>query len=222
MVPAFHAACFASTAQSRAIVNIGGIANITLLPKNSDLPILGFDTGPGNTLLDLWAEKHLHQPHDYQGNWARNGKVLPALFSAAISDPFFKLSAPKSTGRDYFNLNWLKPFLTADMNPIDIQTTLVELTAYTIIEAVHQYLSAGELFICGGGVHNLFLLERLTALAEPHYQIHSTLALGIDPDWVEAMAFAWLAKQTLHRKPGNLTAVTGAAQPSILGGVYFA
>ena len=214
LVPAFHQAVFSSTAP-RAIVNIGGIANVTLLSEN----IIGFDTGPGNTLLDAWAEKNLQQPRDNNGEWARAGRLQSDLLNTLLNDAFFKLPAPKSTGREYFNLAWLEKYLTP-YSPVDIQTTLVELTAQSILSAIQPYFSTGEIFICGGGIHNAFLMERLRALGN-HYTIESTKTLGIDPDWVEAMAFAWLAKQTMDKAPGNISSVTGAKQTGILGGVYY-
>jgi len=220
LVPAFHYAVFSSSLIDRAIINIGGIANVTLLPKNSKT-VLGFDTGPGNTLLDLWADKHLNQPQDFQGSWAKKGNIQKTLLNEMLQDAFFHRPPPKSTGREYFNLDWLNQFSIKNYQPADIQATLTELTAHSIINAIKPYFLTGELLICGGGVHNLFLKERLCALASS-YVIESTKTRGIDPDWVEAVAFAWLAKQTLDKKPLDLIAITGAKKPSILGGVYFA
>lgn len=214
LVPAFHQEIFASK-ESRAIVNIGGIANITVLTDS----VLGFDTGPGNNLLDAWAETHLQKTYDENGTWAAQGKVNIELLNQLLADPYFKLAPPKSTGREYFNLNWLKKFLTPSISAVDVQATLAELTAINITDAVKKHLNTGEIFICGGGAHNAFLLSRIKELAKP-LTAHSTSQLGIDPDWVEAIAFAWLAKQTLNKKPGNLTAVTGAKKPAILGGIY--
>ena len=218
LVPAFHQAIFSANT-NRAIVNIGGIANVTLLPANNKT-ILGFDTGPGNTLLDAWAEKYLQQPQDHQGKWGSQGVIQQNLLSAMLADSFFQQSPPKSTGREYFNLSWLKSFSPENYQPVDVQATLTELTAQSIMHAVKPQFLSGEILICGGGVHNEFLLQRLRKLAD-HYAIESTEQYGVHPDWVEAMAFAWLAKQTLAGQPGNFTAVTGAKQPSILGGVYF-
>lgn len=220
LVPAFHQAVFATNKINRVIVNIGGIANVTLLPANST-HIIGFDTGPGNTLLDAWSETHLQKPKDENGTWASKGLINQSLLENLLNDPYFKLAAPKSTGREYFNLKWLNNYLTNHTNANDIQTTLVELTAYTIIEAINQHMADAEIYICGGGVHNNYLMQRMRTLA-PKHSIESTQKLGTDPDWVEAIAFAWLAKQTINKKPGNLKAVTGAAKQTILGGVYFA
>lgn len=220
LVPAFHYAVFSSPLINRAIINIGGIANVTLLPKNSKT-VLGFDTGPGNTLLDLWSNKHLNKPQDFQGSWAKQGNLQKTLLNEMLQDAFFHHPPPKSTGREYFNLDWLNQFSVKSYQPADIQATLTELTALSIINAIKPYFLTGELLICGGGVHNLFLKERLCALASS-YVVESTRLRGIDPDWVEAVAFAWLAKQTLDKKPLDLIAITGAKKASILGGVYFA
>lgn len=219
LVPAFHQAVFSSTVD-RAIVNIGGIANVTFLPKERQTPF-GFDTGPGNTLLDAWAETHLHAPRDDQGNWGRQGTLQKELLQSMLDDPFFKQPAPKSTGREYFNLAWLKRFFAENYQPVDVQATLTELTATSILNAIRAHVLTGEILLCGGGIHNTFLVERLRALCDTH-RIESTEKYGIHPDWVEAVAFAWLARQTCLKQPGNLTAVTGAKQASILGGVYFA
>jgi len=219
LVPAFHQAIFLDKKSNRTILNIGGIANVTLLPTIGN--VLGFDTGPGNTLLDAWTEKHLQKKHDEKGAWASRGNIHTQLLENLLNDPYFKLNPPKSTGREYFNIAWLEKYLSSSITPIDVQATLVELTAKSIFNAIHPFFETGEIFICGGGVHNDYLLLRLKTLANKHF-IASTAKLGVDPDWVEAIAFAWLAKQTLEKKPGNLTAVTGAQKETILGGVYFA
>jgi anhydro-N-acetylmuramic acid kinase len=220
LVPAFHQAVFSSDTTHRIIVNIGGIANVTLLSADKNHSVLGFDTGPGNTLLDAWAEKHLQQSCDEAGTFAKQGTVQVSLLNEMLNDAFFKLPPPKSTGREYFNLQWLGTFLKNNPKPEDIQATLTDLTAQSIIDAIKPHFNSGEILVCGGGVHNLHLMQRLKELGK-HYHIDSTLAFGIHPDWVEAMAFAWLAKQTLAGNPGNLTAVTGAKKTSILGGVYY-
>ncbi len=221
LVPGFHQSVFATSKTNRVIVNIGGIANITLLPKDNTQPTMGFDTGPGNTLLDAWAEKHLQKPYDDQGAFARLGTLQHELLTRLQNDAYFKLSPPKSTGREYFNLKWLAAFSPDSFEPADVQSTLVELTAQSILQAIQFYFSEAEIFVCGGGIHNIYLMQRLNALAQ-NFSLDSTEKLGIHPDWVEAMAFAWLAKQTLAGQPGNLTAVTGAKRASILGGVYYA
>lgn len=217
LVPAFHQHVFANARINRAIVNIGGIANVTLLPN-----ILGFDTGPGNALMDEWIKKHLHRTHDEAGAWAATGKINTALLHAMRKDAYFELAPPKSTGREYFNQVWLNKFLDGSIAAEDVQATLTELTATTIVEAVQKFFDKGELYICGGGAHNQFLLKRLTVLATPNFSVKTTETLGVHPDWVEALAFAWLAYQTNNRRTGNVPSVTGAEKAAILGGVYYA
>lgn len=219
LVPGFHHAVFASPTHHRTIVNIGGIANITILPANS-AHILGFDTGPGNTLLDAWTMKHFNQPYDKDGAWAQQGKTQPELLAHLLKDAFFQRSSPKSIGREYFNLPWLEQQLPPDIHPIDVQATLTELTAHTIIDAIIALQPSGDIFVCGGGTNNQYLMSRLTQLARTH-TVTTTQQVGIAPQWIEALAFAWLAKQTLEKKPGNITTVTGAACKTILGGVYY-
>lgn len=222
LVPAFHAAIFKNHAINRAIVNIGGIANVTILAASSNLPIKGFDIGPGNTLLDAWVYKHLKQDFDAEGNWARSGTIDQNLLARLLADPFFKLLPPKSTGREYFNLNWLEKQLLPSIKPQDVQATLTELTAISIVTAVREHFHKGEIYVCGGGAQNTALMQNLRRLAGQHYLIESTEKVGIHPHWVEAAAFAWLAKQTLSRLPGNIPEVTGAKAATILGGIYFA
>jgi anhydro-N-acetylmuramic acid kinase len=219
LVPAFHQVVFAQKGSHRAVVNVGGIANITLLPGNTKQPVLGFDTGPGNVLLDAWSEKHLQQPYDKGGTWAAQGKTNQTLLKDLLADPFFQQSLPKSTGREYFNLAWLENYLSPAISPVDVQATLIDLTARTIIDGIKNYFVQGEVFICGGGIHNHLLMEQLRNTAGS-LSVHSTQKLDVDPDWVEAIAFAWLAKQTLAGNPGNITTVTGAKQSAILGGIY--
>jgi anhydro-N-acetylmuramic acid kinase len=222
LVPAFHQQMFSSPEVDRAIVNIGGIANVTLLPKNKSNAIIGFDTGPGNTLIDAWVQRHQHTNHDENGQWARAGTVNKPLLDHLLADPYFILSAPKSTGREYFNLVWLEKKLSTfkNISAIDVQTTLVELTARTILMSIQTHQANSELLICGGGVHNTFLMKRIKELAGNTYTINTTSHHGIDPDWVEAAAFAWLARQTMNQLPGNLPSVTGASKTAILGGIY--
>lgn len=225
LVPAFHQHVFAADQVDRTIVNIGGIANITLLPKNNPGPIVGFDTGPGNGMMDAWINDIFNEPYDKNGAWGLQGTVDEKLLQNFLADSYFRKAPPKSTGREYFNLDWVKKHLDqvgGKIAPVDVQTTLVELTARTIIDAILHYLAAGEILVCGGGAHNAFLLTRLRDLGKPHFQVETTQKYGVDPDWVEAMAFAWLARQTMNRLPGNLPSVTGAKLPAVLGGVYFA
>lgn len=225
LVPAFHQHVLASSTTHRAIVNIGGIANVTLLPKNNPGPIIGFDTGPGNVLSDMWIHTHQQTSHDKNGDWGAQGKVCDTLLNTLLADAYFHLPPPKSTGREYFNLAWLQMHLKTlqtTVSAVDVQATLIELTARAILLSIRNYLQDGEILVCGGGVHNVFLMRRLSELASPSFTVASTQKYGIDPDWVEAMAFAWLARQTMNRQPGNLPSVTGAKKAAVLGGVYYA
>ncbi|VAX12722.1 Anhydro-N-acetylmuramic acid kinase [hydrothermal vent metagenome] len=222
LVPAFHQAMLQDNRYNRVVVNIGGIANITVLAKDHNKPVVGFDTGPGNALLDSWTQQHLQQTHDKEGKWAASGTCHPALLDNLLKDPYFSQPPPKSTGRETFNLRWLEKSLQnfSGLPAQDIQATLVELTAITIAQAILKYSpDAGQILICGGGSHNKFLMQCL-AMHLPRQIIQPTSNVGIDPDWVEAMAFAWLAKQTLDGQAGNLASVTGARHPLILGGIY--
>jgi anhydro-N-acetylmuramic acid kinase len=225
LAPAFHQYAFQTAQHNRLILNLGGIANITWLPADLSMAVIGFDTGPGNTLLDAWVNKHWQQRCDHHGQWASSGKINRELLAILLADPYFKLAAPKSTGREYFNLAWLDKHLMRfkkSIAPADVQATLCELTAYSILQAVELLnLTAGEILICGGGIRNHYLMQRLNAHAK-NFSVYSTEEFGVPPESVEAMAFAWLAQQTLARKPGNLPSVTGARDESILGGIYFA
>ncbi|MGB0467358.1 MAG: anhydro-N-acetylmuramic acid kinase [Pontibacterium sp.] len=224
LVPAFHQALFRSPSQTRFLVNIGGMANITLLPAEPAEAVIGYDTGPGNVLLDAWIQEQQGQPYDKQGNWAASGHVNQALLKQLLSLAFFKAPAPKSTGREQFNLAWLKQQIQRLKSPIsaeDIQATLLELTAQSIAVSIrsHTIDAPYQVFVCGGGSHNDHLLKRLAELLEPA-TVSTTSALGLDPDWVEACAFAWLAKQTLTGLSGNLPEVTGACGERVLGAIY--
>ena len=222
LVPAFHANVFSDSEHDRAVLNIGGIANLTLLPADSARPVTGFDTGPGNGLMDAWINREQNQAYDRNGEWAASGHVHPGLLERLMNDPYFTRTPPKSTGREYFNLAWLEPQLAAFANLAarDVQATLCELTARTIADALQANMnSIEEVLVCGGGVHNRQLRQRLEELVTPA-TISSTARAGIDPDQVEAAAFAWLARQTLAGRPGNLTDVTGARHPVVLGAIY--
>lgn len=224
LVPAFHGAVFRSAGKERVILNIGGIANITLLPADQGHAVSGFDTGPGNALMDGWALEHLGTPRDEDGHWAASGTVNNHLLTALLDDPYFSLPPPKSTGREHFNLDWLREAMgnagMKNLPPQDVQATLCELTATSITQSISDFAPrARQILICGGGVHNKALFQRIVALNNTR-EIAPTTAFGIDPDWVEAMAFAWLAKRTLEGKPGNLPSVTGARREVVLGGIY--
>jgi len=218
LVAAFHHAIFSHSITYRAILNIGGIANVTLL--NPKAPVLGFDTGPGNILLDHWSKTHRNQAFDENGAWAREGKIIETLLGKFFLDVYFKKTAPKSTGRDHFNEAWLNKHLKKSFSTQDIQRTLLELTALSIAKAINSYdTNMTEIYLCGGGASNTFLVERLKVLM-PKIKMQPTDLLGIPSQYVEATAFAWLAKQMLFSKPGNLPDVTGARGLRILGALY--
>ncbi|OEY66529.1 anhydro-N-acetylmuramic acid kinase [Marinobacter sp. X15-166B] len=221
LAPAFHQAFFAHPDEDRCILNIGGIANISWLPGNSGQTTLGFDTGPGNALLDAWCQDQTGKPFDQNGRWASEGRIHQDLLNDLLSDAYFSLPPPKSTGKEKFNLQWLKTFLNRhpDATGADIQRTLLELTVTTI---THQLPESGSLkiFACGGGVYNDELMNQLRRACAP-CPVSITDELGIHAQWVEAIAFAWLAQQTMEKRPGNLPDVTGASGGRILGGVYW-
>jgi len=221
LVPAFHARVLHQPDVHRVIANIGGIANITDLPING--PVRGWDTGPGNMLLDAWIKRHSGVHYDCDGAWAASGSVHPGLMAALMKHAYLQLPPPKSAGREQFNLDWLDAILGSldeALAPPDVQATLLEFTATSLADAVNrECVGAQELYVCGGGAHNAALMQRIRAHL-PDVGVATTAALGIDPDWVEALAFAWLARQTLHHAPGNLPAVTGARGERILGAIY--
>jgi len=221
LVPAFHAQALRHPGIHRVIANIGGIANITDLPV--DGTVRSWDTGPGNMLLDAWINRHSGASYDRDGAWGASGTIHPGLLQLLASHPYLKLSPPKSAGREQFNLDWLDATLNAlnqTIAPADVQATLLEFTAMSLCDAVNcECGGAQELYVCGGGAHNGTLMQRINARL-PSLRVATTAALGIDPDWVEALAFAWLARQTLHHAPGNLPAVTGARGERILGAIY--
>lgn len=223
LVPAFHAACFRHATRHRVIVNLGGIANITSLPSASaasSTAVTGFDTGPGNMLLDAWAAIHLGKPFDAGGAFATSGQVIEGLLDRCLADPYFAAPPPKSTGRDHFSRDWLNAMGTADNRPQDVQATLAELSARSIAQAVARWCpQADEVYACGGGSHNADLMARIAAALQGK-PLTATGALGMHADWVEAMAFAWLAREAICGRPGNLPAVTGAAGARVLGAIY--
>jgi anhydro-N-acetylmuramic acid kinase len=218
LVPAFHDAVFRHPMRHRVVLNIGGIANLTDLAP--DRPTSGFDCGPGNMLLDAWAQRHLHRRYDAGGEWARQGRVLTPLLSGLLAHPFLTQPPPKSCGREQFNLDWLDALLRGSERPEDVQATLVALTADAAVQAIGDHCSgAQEIYVCGGGVHNDTLMNTLRHRL-PACSIDITESLGVPADWVEAMAFAWLADCCLRQRPGNLPAVTGAKGSRVLGAVY--
>jgi anhydro-N-acetylmuramic acid kinase len=223
-LPALHAALLHSPDESRAVLNLGGIANLTLLPRASqDSPgeVRGFDTGPANALLDAWCERHTGASFDADGAFAARGGVDDALLAQLLADPWFAQPPPKSTGREQFHLDWLQARLgQASRAPEDVQATLLELTAATVADALRSTQpGTARVLACGGGVHNPRLLQRIAARL-PGVVLESTAVHGVDPDFVEAMGFAWLARQTLASRPGNLPTVTGARGPRVLGAIH--
>lgn len=220
LVPAFHASVFRHPARNRVIANIGGISNLTWLPATGT--VTGFDCGPGNLLMDAWTQLHLGKQFDHDGEWAASGVVNTALLQTLLTHPFFACTPPKSTGRDMFHLEWLRPFLTEHHAPADVQATLMEFSACALADAILKHCpGADEIYLCGGGAHNSALRRRLAELL-PGPKLGLTDELGIGADWVEAAAFAWLARRTHRREPGNLAEVTGANGPRILGAIYTA
>jgi len=216
LTPAFHEWLFNKNGATRVILNMGGIANITVL-RGESTATTGFDTGPANTLLDAWIAKHRSEPFDRDGRWAAQGKVDIDLLGRLLADPYFAAEPPKSTGFEHFNLEWLDAAGVNERDPVDVQATLSALTANSIAAAIHRHAGdPSDVFVCGGGVHNSDLLQRLR-LALPGISVTTTESAGLDPDWVEAVAFAWLAMRNLQGLPGNLPAVTGASRPAVLG-----
>ena len=231
LVPAFHQALFATPDSTRVLLNLGGIANITVLPAN-DSPAIGYDTGPANLLLDAWTALHTDKDYDAGGTWAQSGQVIEPLLNQLIEHPFFARTYPKSTGREDFNLVWLQNELQKfdqasahiRYSSADVQATLTELTAMSASMQINMFINAHEdssVYVCGGGALNDYLMTRLQAHL-PHCTVETTASLGLNPAWVEAVAFAWLARQTLMGETGNLPAVTGASKGVVLGQVCFA
>ncbi|WP_448550441.1 anhydro-N-acetylmuramic acid kinase [Thalassotalea fusca] len=217
LVPAFHQAMFSNQSRDCFVVNIGGIANITYLPENSDKQIKGFDTGPGNALLDEWYQLHNDGAFDPCGQWAASGKVNKHLLSQMLSDPYFKLEAPKSTGREYFNLSWLREVLSPlSVSPVDVQATLVALTAISISDAIKALSSNAVIYVAGGGVLNNTLINNIKSELSG-FEFCDITSQDLDSDALEAMAFAWLAFAYDKKFYGNIPAVTGAAQKVVLG-----
>jgi anhydro-N-acetylmuramic acid kinase len=218
LLPVFHDHVFRSDSEDRVIANLGGIANITILSRDSS--VAGFDTGPANRLLDAWILLHEGKEFDAGGAWAASGQVDDTLLRELLDEPYFQLTPPKSTGRELFNLPWLQSKLGLfSRQPCDVQATLQQFTAVSLADAVRQYAPGAALYVCGGGAHNLTLLNAIALLIAPN-RVASTEDLGLDPDYVEAVAFAWFAKRTLEGLTSSAGSVTGAKGARILGGVY--
>ena len=228
LVPAFHQAMFGQSNKRRVILNLGGIANITVLDGTDN--VIGFDTGVANLLIDAWCQRHTEQSYDKNGDWARSGQVIEPLLKALLAHPYFALPAPKSTGREDFNMAWVDSILeqvahqhpNLAYSPADVQATLSELTAVSVAQAIMYTTDnvTGELFVCGGGAYNGLILARLQAHLS-QWLVTTTADIGLSPLWVEATAFAWLAQQTLINAPSNLPSVTGANKAVVLGQVCF-
>jgi len=221
LVPAFHQALFGKQGQARVVANIGGIANISVLA--GDGSVIGFDTGPGNVLMDGWMHRHQGKEYDADGAWAASGKVIPDLLAALLKEPYLALPAPKSTGRDLFHLDWLDARLAvhAPAAAEDVQRTLTQYTAVTLADAIKQYGGGADaVYICGGGAYNSVLMDALAAELGKQVLVASTQALGVAPNRVEALAFAWLGYRFSERQAGNLPAVTGAKGERVLGALY--
>jgi anhydro-N-acetylmuramic acid kinase len=225
LATAFHKWLLSDPKEHRVVLNLGGIANITLLPAGAG-KVFGFDTGPGNTLLDGWIQACKNRKYDSNGDWGESGHVSPDLLKALLGDPYFRSPPPKSTGFEYFNLPWLRSHISAASKAEaiwdeDVQATLAALTATSVADAVRKYAPAARrLLVCGGGVRNGGVMRRLKQQL-PGMVVESTAGYGIDPAWVEAATFAWLAKRSMDREPGNLPDVTGASRETVLGGVYY-
>jgi anhydro-N-acetylmuramic acid kinase len=223
LAPAFHHWLFAHEVRKRAVLNIGGIANVTMLLPASD-SVIGFDTGPGNSLLDGWIRTHRNKPFDESGTWASEGTVNELLLGHMLTDPYFEQPPPKSTGFEYFNGGWVRSKVAslgdAKVSTTDVQATLAELTARTIATSILRFApDIDEVLVCGGGIHNADLMQRLRSYLSG-VQVTSTEEFGLHPDWVEAAAFAWLAKRRLDGQPGNMPEVTGASNAQVLGAIY--
>lgn len=221
LVPALHRELFRSDGADRIVLNLGGIANITLLPRRGGT-CLGLDTGPASVLMDAWIKRHRNADYDEGGSWAASGTVNAQLLAALLNEPYFALPAPKSTGREFLNLPWLERKLAGlgTIAPVDVQATLLEFTVQTIRAEIARLLQAGEVIACGGGARNTALLARLQQVL-PAFTLRSSTELGIHADCVEAAAFAWMAKKTLHRETVDFSPFTGARHPVIAGGIYY-
>ncbi|MFB9869195.1 anhydro-N-acetylmuramic acid kinase [Vreelandella sulfidaeris] len=222
LAPAFHQALFGRAETHQLILNLGGFANLTWLSSHPNAPVIGFDTGPANVLLDGWFALHQGDRFDQNGKWAASGKVDEALLTRMLSEPFFKQPPPRSTGRELFHMDWLQRHLSGQEAAVDVQATLAELTAVSVAQGIEQLRNDASpltLITAGGGAHNGYLMQRL-AHHIPDATFTSPGEYGWPEDWIEAGAFAWLAHQRLHHLPGNLPSVTGAQGPRVLGGIY--
>jgi len=225
LVPAFHEKVFRKESQNTIVLNIGGIANITVLPADITKDVIGFDTGPGNGLLDAWIQNQKQLNYDDKGSWAISGTANNKLLKVFLTEPYFQLPYPKSTGRELFNIDWLNKMLenyNLSLPAEDIQASLIELTTHSITTEIHALpISVDRVLVCGGGARNDYLMARLQSQLGS-ISVSTTATESIEPEWIEAMAFAWLAKQTRNNLPGNIPSVTGANNAVILGAIYSA
>ncbi|MFI4962454.1 MAG: anhydro-N-acetylmuramic acid kinase [Legionellales bacterium] len=217
--PLYHQELFAKKYKNTVVVNIGGISNSTFIVANE--PTRGWDVGPGNCLMDAWTQKHLGKPFDTEGAWAKQGIVLEDLLAKWLLDPFLALVPPKSIGKEYYSQSWLESFLEPQYRPVDVQATLLAFTCHCIARSVHdtKILDLDSLFLCGGGAHNIHLCDTLSDLL-PNVAVKSTACIGVNPDYLEAMMFAWLASQTISNNPVNLSSITGSRGDELLGAIY--
>ncbi len=216
--PYYHQELFKKQHLPLSVVNVGGISNVSILKKSA--PPMGYDTGPGNVLMDAWIKKHKNLAYDANGNWASSGQVIPSLLKALLSDAYFSKLAPKSIDKGYYSLNWLEQYLQSDYKIEDIQATLLHFTAHSIADAIKTTASdCKQVLLCGGGAHNQALIKAL-AVYLPAYRIDTTDVFDVSPDYLEAMMFAWFAEQTLNHNPLDLTQITGASKSTILGAIY--
>jgi len=222
LAPLFHQWLFQHPTTHRVVVNLGGMANITLLPKQLNTAIVGYDTGPANALLDAWCQQHQGMPFDDQGQWSRQGMAHPGLLVSCLQDRYFQQNFPKSTGKEYFNLLWLNQKLThwPDLTPVEVQATLVQLTAITIAQAIKQHFNEAQVILAGGGAYNTALIEQLQQQLGTNYPLLSSQTWGYEPNWIEAALFAWLAQCRIEQRPLALQSITGATHSQILGGLY--
>jgi anhydro-N-acetylmuramic acid kinase len=225
LAPLFHDWKFRVSEKNRIVLNLGGMANITVLPTNKDEVVTGCDTGPGNALMDLWIQHHLMVDYDENGEWALKGEVDNGLLQCFLKDDYFKATPPKSTGKDDFNIEWINKNITSygqNLSPEDVQATLLELTVNTVSDAIEKYApKTNEILVCGGGIYNTALFNKLKD-QNKNRELNSTKSYGVHPDAVEAVTFAWLAYRRIENQIGNIPGVTGAKKPVILGGVYAA
>ena len=218
LAPLLHQGIFYSAAEDRAVLNIGGIANLSILPAEGG--VTGYDCGPGNCLMDAWCRRHLQKDYDDNGRWAAKGQVDTALLERMLADPYFSQSTPKSTGLECFNIDWLDKMLgDSELDEMNVQTTLAELTALSIATSLKGSGEPARLLVCGGGVHNAFLMHRLAAVL-PDVIVETTSRYGVDPDWVEGLLFAWLARERMHERLQNTPPITGARHPVLLGDIH--